>query len=172
DEAWAGWGASGFLLAATNGFCAGWRASSHHFGVAPIAAKNGAMERDYEADSARHGAELKTAAQVGGDAGRRTVARLGSAKIKSGKRPVIFEYRIAGSLLGAFASAIAGPAIARGVSFLRDRMNERVFAPGVTVIDDPFRLRGQGSHPFDSEGVIGKRMAFIEDGVLTSWMLN
>ncbi len=172
DEAWAGWGASGFLLAATNGFCNGWRASSHHFGVAPIAAKNGAMERDYEADSARHGADLKSAAWVGAEAGRRAVARLGAAKVKSGKRPVIFENRVAGSLLGAFASAIAGNAVARGVSFLRDRLGEPVFAGGVKIIDDPFLPRGHGSRPFDSEGVAGSRMEIVKDGVLTSWMLN
>lgn len=172
DEAWAGWGASGFLLATTGGFCAGWRASSHHFGVAPIAAKDGAMERDYEADSARHAADLKSPQWVGAEAGRRVAQRLGSAKIGSGKRPVIFEYRVAGSLLGAFASAISGPAVARGVSFLRDRMGERVFAPGVTITDDPFIARAQGSHPFDSEGVEGRRMALIQDGVLTSWLLN
>ncbi len=172
DEAWAGWGASGVLLATTEGFSHGWRASSHHFGVATIAEKNGAMERDYEADSARHATDLKPARQVGDEAGRRAASRLGSAKTPSGKRPVIFENRIAGSLIGAFSSAIAGPSIARGVSFLRGSMGEKVFADGIRIIDDPYIARGAGSRPFDAEGVPGSRMELIEDGVLTSWMLN
>jgi PmbA protein len=172
DEAWAGWGASGFLLATTTGFCRGWRASSHHFGVSAIAARNGAMERDYDADSARHAEDLKSAAMVGAEAGRRAAARLGAAKAPSGKRTVVFENRVAGSLLSAFASAIAGTAIARGVSFLRDRLGEQVFARGIRVIDDPFLRRGAASHPFDSEGAAGARRDVVSDGVLTGWMLN
>jgi PmbA protein len=172
DEAWAGWGASGFLLATTTGFNAGWRASSHHFGVAAIAARNGAMERDYEADSARHAEDLKSTAWVGGEAGRRAAARLGAEKMPSGKRAVIFEQRIAGSLIGAFAGAISGASIARGVSFLRDRLGEKIFADGIVIVDDPFLTRGHSSHPFDAEGVAGSRMELVKDGVLTSWLLN
>lgn len=172
DEAWAGWGASGFLLATTTGFCRGWRATSHHFGVAAIAARNGAMERDYEADSARHAEDLKSAADVGAEAGRRAAARLGAAKTPSGKRTVVFENRVAGSLLGALAGAIAGSSIARGVSFLRDRRGEQVFGETIQVVDDPFLQRGPSSRPFDAEGVAGRRMEVIKDGVLTGWMLN
>lgn len=172
DEAWAGWAASGAFLATTEGFAGGWRATQHSFGVAAIAARDGAMERDYDADSARHAEDLKSAAEIGTEAGRRAASRLGSAKVVSGKRPVIFDNRVSSSMLGAFASAISGAAVARGVSFLRDAMGKPVFGEDVQIIDDPYIQRGHGSRPFDGEGVPAKRMNVIQDGVLQTWFLN
>lgn len=172
DHAWAGWAGSVFRLATTGGFEGGWRSSSRHFGVAAIAERDGAMERDYDADSARHIEDLKAAGTVGAEAGRRAVARLGGAKLKSGKRTVVFENRIAAALLNAFAGAISGPSVARGVSFLKDKLGERVFAQGVNIIEDPLKIRGRGSRPFDGEGVAVKRWNLVEDGRLTTWLLN
>src|SRR5690606_38245290 len=86
--------------------------------------------------------------------------------------PVIFENRIAASLLGPLVGAISGPAVARGTSFLKDRLGQPVFAPGVSIVDDPHQPRGLGSSPFDDEGVAGERRAVIDDGVLTTWLLN
>jgi PmbA protein len=85
---------------------------------------------------------------------------------------VIFENRLSSSLLGPFIGAISGPAVARGVSFLKDRLGARVFPAGVTITDDPHRRRGLGSAPFDDEGAANKAMAIIDDGVLTTWLLN
>jgi PmbA protein len=100
------------------------------------------------------------------------VKRLSPRKVKSQSVPVVFDPREAAGLLGHFAGAISGAAIARGVSFLKDRMNQPVFASGITIIDDPHRVRGLRSKPFDGEGVANRRRALIDKGVLTTWLLD
>ena len=172
DQAWAGWAAGGVRVATSTGFLGGSRGASRHFGVSAIAERDGAMERDYDADSARHSDDLKDPATIGAEAGRRAVARLGADKIDSGKMPVLFENRVAGALLGAFAGAIAGPAVARGVSFLKDKLGQKVFSDAITIIDDPHIKRGHGSRPFDGEGVAMTRATLVEKGVITQWLLN
>jgi len=100
------------------------------------------------------------------------VKRLNPRKVATRRVPVVFDPRVAGSLVGHLASAINGASIARKTSFLRDRMGERIFAPGIRIVDDPLRKRGLRSHPFDGEGVGGKWLAVIDDGVLKSWFLD
>jgi PmbA protein len=100
------------------------------------------------------------------------VKRLNPRRVKSQSVPVVFDPRVSAGLLGHFAGAISGASIARGVSFLKEFMGKPVFAPGITIIDDPHRIRGQRSKPFDGEGVRNQKRAIIEDGVLTTWLLD
>jgi PmbA protein len=100
------------------------------------------------------------------------VARLNPRKVSTRKVPVVFDSHIAGSIVGHLVSAINGAAIARKTSFLKDKLGERIFAPGIDIIDDPLRPRGLRSRPFDAEGVAGRRMALVEDGVLKTWLLD
>jgi PmbA protein len=130
------------------------------------------MERDYDYSSALHGADLEPAERVGRIAGERTVARLNPRKVETRRVPVVFDRRVAGSLIGHLAGAINGAAVARKTSFLKDRLGTRLFKSGIDVVDDPLRRRGLRSRPFDAEGVAGRRFAVIEDGVLTSWLLD
>ncbi|MGD0144235.1 MAG: metallopeptidase TldD-related protein, partial [Rhizomicrobium sp.] len=122
--------------------------------------------------SARHTADLDTAEEVGRRAGQRTIARLNPRKVKTQDVPVVYDPRVSAGLLGHFAGAISGASIARGVSFLKDRMGEEIFSPGITIIDDPHRLRGLRSKPFDGEGVRNKRTVLVERGVLQGWILD
>ena len=86
--------------------------------------------------------------------------------------PVVYDKRVASSLVGHLAGAINGSAIARKTSFLKDKRGERLFRPGIRIVDDPLRKRGQRSRPFDGEGVAGSRLALVDDGVLTTWLLD
>jgi len=130
------------------------------------------MEQDYDFSSAIHADDLAAPEEIGRSAGERAVRRLKLRKVTTRRVPVVFDPRIAGSLVGHLASAINGSAIARKTSFLKDRLGERMFAPGIAIVDDPLRRRGLRSHPFDAEGVAGERRALVEDGVLTSWILD
>jgi PmbA protein len=159
-------------LATSNGFYGRYAGTSHGIGVAVLAGEGTNMERDYDHASARHSSDLRSAEDIGRIAGERTIARLNPRKVKSQSVPVVFDVRESAGIVGHFAGAISGNAIARGVSFLKDRMGDEVFAPGVSIIDDPHRLRGLRSKPFDGEGVTNQRRAFIEKGRLTSWMLD
>ncbi len=163
---------STIALATSNGFFGRYASTHHSIGVSVVAGEGMAMETDHESASARHAVNLEAPEDVGRRAGERTVARLGPRKVKSQAMPVVYDPRVSTGLLGHFASAISGASIARGVSFLKDRMGEPVFAPGITIVDDPHRLRGLRSKPFDGEGVRNHKMALIEQGVLKTWLLD
>lgn len=159
-------------FATSERFFGQYAATSHNVGVVVLAGESTAMERDYEYTSARHSADLESPGVVGRRAGERTVARLNPRKVKSQTLPVVYDRRVASGLLGHFASAISGAAVARGVTFLKDSIGQQVFPSGVNIIDDPKRLRGLRSKPFDGEGVQNGRIAFVEDGVLRGWVLD
>jgi PmbA protein len=168
----ASFGRSAVALATSEGFYGRYAGTSHSIGVAVLAGEGTAMERDYDQASARHAADLESAESVGKHAGDQTVARLNPRKAKSQAVPVVFDPRVSGGLVGHLAGAINGSSIARGVSFLKDRMNEAVFAANITILDDPHRLRGLRSKPFDGEGVRNKRTALVENGMLKTWILD
>lgn len=168
----AAWNRSARWLAATNGFRAYKTGTSTSLGIAAVAEKDGQMERDYDSWSVRFLADRPAAAEVGRTAGERTIARLGARKVSTQKAAVIFDRRVADSLISTFLGAISGPSIARGVSFLKDRMGDQVFAKGVYLTDDPLRPLGMGSRIHDGEGLPVAETHLIEDGRLTSWLLN
>ncbi|WP_374516956.1 TldD/PmbA family protein [Brevundimonas sp.] len=163
---------SRWRLVTSHGFDGAWQGSAFSLGVGVIAEKDGAMERGGEHRAVRHLSDLPTPETIGAEAARRAVARVGPRKIASTTAPVIFENRVAAQVLSPLLGAISGPSIARGTSFLKDRLGQPVLPAGVDLIDDPFRLRGLGSAPFDDEGVEVTRRAIVERGVLTTWLLN
>jgi PmbA protein len=163
---------SSIALATSEGFSGSYAGTSHSLGVAVLAGDGTAMERDYDSAAARHTGDLESAEEVGRRAGQRTISRLNPRKVKTQDVPVVYDPRVSAGLLGHFAGAISGASIARGVSFLKDRMGEEIFSPGITIIDDPHRLRGLRSKPFDGEGVRNKRTVLVERGVLQGWILD
>ena len=168
----ASFGRSAIALATSEGFFGSYAGTSHSVGVAVLAGDGTAMERDYESASARHTGDLESAEEVGRRAGHRTISRLNPRKVKTQDVSVVYDPRVSAGLIGHFAGAISGASIARGVSFLKDRLGQQIFAPGINIIDDPHRLRGMRSKPFDGEGVRNKRTALVERGVLQSWILD
>ncbi len=162
--------ASTLALATSDGFSGAYGSTGHGCSASVVAGQGATMQRDHDWHSARHLEDLEGAAAIGRRAGERAVARLNPIRPKPGKYPVLFEPRTASSLLGHFAGAISGSAVARKTSFLQDRLGERVFASGVTIVDDPLRVRGLRSRPFDAEGVHVSRREFVRDGTLASWM--
>jgi PmbA protein len=168
----ASFGRTTVALATSEGFFGRYVGTSHGVGVSVLAGEGTNMERDYESASARHGHDLETAESVGKRAGEQAVARLNPRKVKSQAVPVVFDPRVSMSLLGHFAGAISGSAIARGVSFLKDRLGQVVFSKDIRIVDDPHRVRGLRSKPFDGEGVANSRKLLVDDGVLTTWLLD
>jgi PmbA protein len=167
-----GWGRSSVALAASNGFAGAYSGSNHGVSVAVLSGTGTAMERDYDYATAIYGADLRDPAEIGRSAGERAVKRLGARKMPTCRCPVVFEPRVARSLLSHLLGAITGPAIARGTSFLKDRLGQRISPEAVTIVDDPHRQRGLRSKPFDGEGVANRRRAIIDKGVLTTWLLD
>ncbi len=172
EGASAGWGSSRASLVASNGFAGSYVSSGHSVACSVLAGEGLKMERDYDFSTAVFGADLEDAATVGRRAGERTVRRLNPRRPKTGKYPVVFDPRISGGLLRNLAGAINGAAVARGTSFLRDKLGEPVFAPGIVVHEDPHRRRGLRSRPFDAEGLATSPRRLIDDGRLTTWLLD
>jgi PmbA protein len=172
EGASASWSSSTWRLLTSDGFYGEHRGAVFGVSAQVIAGDASAMELGYEGRSTRWNEDLPSPESIGAEAGRRAVAAVGGRKIDSTTAPVIFENRLAMSLISPLIGAISGPSVARGVSFLKDRLGKPVFARGVTLTDDPHRPRGLGSSPFDDEGVANERLSIIDDGVLTTWLLN
>lgn len=172
DGADAGHGVVDVLIGTSNGFLAGYKRSSHGVSTVVIAEKDGQMERDYDYSSAVYESDLEPAEEVGKSAAGRTLARLGARKPETGLFPVIYDRRVAASLVGTMASAINGANITRGTSFLKDSLGKQVASKGLRFIDDPLRPRGLGSRIFDGEGLAVSQRVMIDDGVLTGWFLD
>ncbi|MEO8925636.1 MAG: TldD/PmbA family protein [Caulobacteraceae bacterium] len=168
----AAWSSSGWKMVTSGGFAGHHRATGFSLSAQAIAGEGSDMEQGGEGRSTRWAEDLPGPEVIGAEAGRRAVASLGARKIASTTAPVIFENRLAASLLGPLIGAISGPSVARGVSFLKDRLGAPLFAKGVTLTDDPHRARGLGSSPFDDEGVANRAMDIVADGVLATWLLN
>jgi len=172
EGAEAGWGTHRVALAASNGFAGAYGGSSHSVSVSVIAGSGDGMERDYDWSSAVYGADLEDPAVIGKRAGEQAVRRLNARKPATQRAPVVYDPRVASSIVGHMIGAISGPSIARKTSFLKDKMGERIFSAGINIIDDPHRQRGMRSKPFDGEGLANRRRLLIEDGVLTTWLLD
>jgi PmbA protein len=162
--------ATTIALATSGGFSGAYRTSGHGCSAAVIAGEGATMQRDHAWHSARHLADLESAAEIGRRAGERAIARLNPGRPKPGKYPVLFDPRVSSTLLGHFAAAITGSSIARKTSFLQDKLGAQVFASGVTIVDDPVRRRGLRSRPFDGEGVRVARQELVSGGVLQIWI--
>jgi len=163
---------SNFVFATSAGFEGSESATTYSLGTQPIAEKDDEMERDYEWRTKRFFADLPSPEEIGRIAGERTARRLGGRKVNSQKAAVIFENRLAGRIISPLFSAISGASVARGVSFLKDKLGQRIFAEGFRIHEDPFVKRATGSRWFDGEGGATAPMTLIEDGVLTTWLLN
>jgi PmbA protein len=156
----------------STGFHGSYLRSSHGISMTAISGEGTGMERDYDFTSAPHASDLASPESVGRKAGERTVARSNPRKVETCKVPVVYDPRVSASLVGHLVGAINGASIARKTSFLKDRMGEQLFANNIRIIDDPLRVRGLRSQTFDAEGVRVKKHALIDEGVLTTWLLD
>ncbi len=163
---------SATALAFSNGFEKGWQRTAYGLSISLIAGEGTDMVRDYYGSSANHFEDVESPHHIGTKAAERTVKRVNPQKLQSQSVPVIFDRRVAASLLGHLSGAINGSAIARGVSFLKDKLGQQIFNQSITIVDDPLRLRGFASKFFDGEGLPTQRRNFIDKGVLTSWVLD
>jgi PmbA protein len=162
--------ASTFAIATSHGFAAATRATGYSCSASVVAGEGSSMQRDYGWHSARHLADLEAPEEIGSRAANRAVARLNPTKIKAGVMPVLFDPRVATTLLGHFVGAISGSAVARKSSFLLDALGTEVFGMTVAIHDDPLRKRGLRSRAFDGEGLPVKPMELVSAGVLNGWL--
>lgn len=161
-----------FALATSHGFVGGYSGSNHGLSASVLAGSGGDMQRDYAYSSVRHLADLEQAVAIGIDAGTRAVARMNPIKLKSGPMPVVLDPRVSASLLGHLIGAITGSSIARKTSFLLDALGTAIFSSGISIVDEPHRIRGLRSRPFDGEGLATANTTIIDKGVLTTWLID
>lgn len=172
SDAGAGYGARRMHLALSNGFSGGYNRTGTSLSVVAITGSGTKMERDYYGDSRIHAGDMDTPEDIGRIAAERTLQRAGARKPPTGAYPVLYDERIANSLIGHLMMAINGSSIVRGASFLRDAMDTPVLPDGMTLWEDPSLPRINGSRPFDGEGLPVTRRDIVADGVLRSWVLD
>ena len=168
----ASFGLSDIILMTSAGFSGRYARTSHSVSVSTVAGSGTKMERDYDYHAAVHLSDLEDAALVGRRAGERTIARLNPVRPRTGRMPIVLDPRVSTSMLGHLSGAINGISIARGTSFLKEKMDSRIMPAGITIIDDPRRVRGPGARPFDGEGMLTATRTLVEDGVLKTWALD
>lgn len=159
-------------FATSNGFSQAYKTSSSAASLSVLAGKDDAMQTGYSYSVARFASDLKSPEELGHEAAKRTVEKLFPRKIASAQMPVIFENRVARRLLSDFAASINGASISRGTSFLIDHLGEEIFSPEISIIDDPFIIKGLGSRMLDSEGISGAKLDIVKDGRLNHYLLD
>lgn len=172
DVANAAYSASEVFLAASNGFSGGYRRTARTTACVAIAGSGTGMERDHDGDMRIWQDDLRSPEEIGTCAGERAVARLGARRPRTGAYPVLFDERVAGSLIGHLLGAANGLAVARGASWLADALDKPVLPEGLSLIEDPYRPRVSGSRPFDGEGLATRRRTIVDAGRLTGWTLD
>lgn len=172
EQSHAGQDSSRITMMASNGLSGSYARSSFSIGASAIAGQELGRERDYSGESRRHFADLPSPEDIGTRAGERAVQRLGPRKPPGGAVPVLFDKRVSASLIGHLLGAVNGAAIARGASWLSDAMDEMVLSHGLDLIEDPLRVRGAASRPFDAEGIAAEARPIVQDGRLVRWILD
>lgn len=165
-------GRSIMALATSHGFAGAYAATAHSLSVSVVAGTGSTMQRDYAWRTARHGEDLPAAEDIGELAGKRAVARVNPTRVKSGPMPIVFDPRVGGTLIGHLLGAMSGSAIARRASFLLGREDEQLFDSAITLTDHPHRRRGLRSRPFDGEGLPTARRNLVENGRITTWLMD
>lgn len=171
-EAAAAYSRRQLYLAASNGFSGGYSRTSTSLSAVAFTGQGTEMQRDYAGEARVYAADMPDAREIGSLAAERTLQRVGSVKPRTGTFPVLYDERVASSLIGHLLSAINGSSIARGSSWARDLLGMPVLPSGLSLIEDPHRPRISSSRPFDAEGLASRRRAIVQDGVLTGWVLD
>ncbi len=172
QSASAGYGAQHIWLSTSNGFEGGYGRTSRGISCVTIAGSGTGMERDYDGDSRIFQSDLRAAQDIGATAAARTLERMDAHKPPTGAFPVLFDERVASSLIGHLLAAMNGSAIARGASWLRDDLGAQVLPRALSVVEDPHRPRVSRSRPFDGEGMPTAKRTLVKDGVLQGWTLD
>ncbi|WP_428487331.1 TldD/PmbA family protein [Rhodopila sp.] len=172
EGAEAGFSRSELALVTSAGFAGRRFGTNHSISATAIAGAGTAMQRDYDYHSTVYLADLDDPAGIGHRAGERAIARLNPIRPKTAKLPVVYDPRVAGGIVGHLSGAINGAGVARGTSFLKDKLHKRIFAPGIDIHDDPRRVRGGRSRAFDAEGTPTAPRLLVQDGILTTWLLD
>lgn len=171
-EASAGYSTNHVYLAASNGFSGGYGRSTRYISAVAFTGAGNKMERDWSGEARIYQSDVPDAEQVGAQAAARALARSGARKPKTGFYPVLFDERIASSLIGHLLSAVNGAMISRGSSWLLQDLGRQILPKGMDVVEDPLRRRTSGSRPFDAEGLATKKRFIVQDGVLMGWTLD
>ena len=163
---------SNFILANSDGFCKGFKTSSFVVSSVAVAKDDKSMERDYEYNINCHLDDIKSAEELGNAAAEQSIRKLSPKKIGSERIAIIFDKRIAKGILSTFSSAISSSSISRGTSFLKDKLDQKIFSDSINIFDKPDIIKGLGSQSFDAEGVKTDTLKLVEKGILKHYLID
>ncbi|MDI2089999.1 TldD/PmbA family protein [Commensalibacter oyaizuii] len=167
-----GYGKTEIILANSNDFFGTYARTSHSLSACVLAGTGTDMQRDYDYHSTVHLKDLEDPEKIGRNAGEKTVAKLHPKKPKTGILPIVFHPRVANSIIGHLASALNGYSIAKGTSFLKNDLGNLIFPENITIIDQPYQIKGLASRPFDGEGLFPEELKLVDQGKIANWLLD
>ena len=163
---------SNFIFVNSDGFCNGYKTSTFSSSCVTVAKDENSMERDYEFTSKRHLSDITNPLKLGKIAAEQAIKKLSPKKIGSDRISIVFDKRISKSFLSSFAGAISSSSIARGTSFLKDKINQQIFSNTINIVDKPDIIKGMGSKCFDSEGVKIETLSLATEGILKNYLVD
>jgi PmbA protein len=160
-------------MVASNGFQGSTRRTYFWCGAEATASDEGDRRPEGSwAESCRHRADLEQPATIGRRAVERALQRVGAERIPTAELPVIVENRAALRLARYLREAFDGRALQQRMSYLDGKQGEVIMAPALSVVDDPFVKRGQGSRLYDDEGMSSRRIPLVERGRLRNFYID
>ena len=172
DGGQASWAKGRTALVASNGLSVSRAYSRFSQGLSVVAGAEGAQVRAHDFSTATHDADVRAADALVQRATDRALAKVGAQPVASFVGDVVFDAPMAKSLIAGFLGAINGAAIAKGQSFLKTALGHALFAPEVSIVDDPSLPRGLASHAIDREGHVPEVLDLVRGGVLQTWLLD
>ena len=161
-----------YTLANSDGFASQYKTTMASLSVSFLAEENGVKQTDYWYSFNRFVNRLASPKEIGEEAGRRVVAKLGGRKPKSQKVPVVVDPMVSRGFVSMLFNAASGRNVHRKSSFLVDRVGQEIASPLITVIDDAVIPDGPSSRPFDAEGVKSSQLTLIDKGVFKSYVCD
>lgn len=155
-----------------DGFSAQYEKTKNALSIITLAEKNGNLERSFDFSETIYFKDLKSAEKIATDSAKKTLQKLGARKIHSCRIPVVFHKDVAASLLHNILEALNGAMIAKGMSFLKDKLGQKVFSERLNINDRYDVCRGLRSRPFDADGLTCCNNSIVKDGILSSFLLN
>ncbi|MBQ9395138.1 MAG: TldD/PmbA family protein [Proteobacteria bacterium] len=160
------------FMATTNGFSGDRKSTSFSGGTSFVLTDGDKKPSDHAYSSARYFDDLRTQQQLADDCARFCAMKLGQKKLPTANRTIIFDRRVASSLIQNYLSPLDGMALVLKSSYFQDKLGQKLASDLFDITDNPLIKRGLGSRTYDPEGVSLHPMPIFEKGTLKQYYLD
>ena len=160
------------VYANSNGLIANLKSSRHSLYCSLIAKRGDEMQTAYEYSVAIDSNDLTAPSKIGLEAARLAQEKLGSRHLSPQKCPIIFTSRQSSGIFSQLLGALSGSRQYKKTSFLLESLGSKVLPESISIYEDPLKLKTLGSRAFDQDGVLKKKQFFVEEGIVSSYLMG